>query len=92
MSAAHAWCDDPLLATGYIGLPSAAMRATVTATKKFKGGGELGISYNEETCHHEKVIMTLLPSLNMADGVLILTHLRSTKYAQPQYTDNKGDR
>ena len=80
------------MATVYSGLPSAAMRATVTATKKSIGWGELRISYNEETCHHAKVIMTLSPSFSMADGVLMLTHLRNTKYAQPQYTDNKGDR
>ena len=29
-------------------LTVAAMKATVTATEKFKGGGELGINYNEK--------------------------------------------
>ena len=92
MSAAHAWCDDPLLATGYTGLPSTAMRATLAPTKKFIAWRELEIRNNRETCHHEKVIITLSLRLNMANGVLMPTYLRKTVYAQPQYTDNKGGR
>ncbi len=91
MSASRTWCDYPFLATSYTGLPSTAMRATLAPTKKFIAWGELEISNNGETYHHEKVIMTLSPSLNMANGVLSPTHLRKTIYAQPQYTDNKSD-